>query len=89
MEESRINIVTVGRVAYGEMLERQRTLFNERVALKKEGKDSGDDVIFFVEHDPVITLGKHAHKENVLFSEDALRHHDYESYELERRGNVT
>ncbi len=89
MEESRINIVTVGRVAYGEMLERQRTLFNERVALKKEGKDSGDDVIFFVEHDPVITLGKHAHKENVLLSEEALRQRGYERYEIERGGDVT
>ncbi len=78
-----------GRVKYGPMLERQRSLFNERIERKKRGESSGDDLIIFVEHEPVITLGRHAVRENVLLSEEALNARGYDRFEIERGGDVT
>lgn len=78
-----------GRVSYAEMLQYQRNLFHRRVALKKAGEDSGPDEIIFVEHNPVITLGRHAKHCNLLFSEESLRSRGIEVYEIERGGDVT
>lgn len=79
----------VGHIGYGEMLGHQRELFLNRVEQKRLGQDSGEDVIFFVEHDPVITLGRHANRENVLLSEEALKARGYDRFEIERGGDVT
>lgn len=84
-----IKIEYAGRVKYGPMLKRQRTLFQERIELKKRGEDSGDDLLICVEHDPVITLGKHAHRDNVLLSDESLKYQGYDIYEIERGGDVT
>ena len=51
---------------YREVLELQRNIFNRRVELRRNGQDTGDDVILTVEHQPVYTLGRHADPRNVV-----------------------
>lgn len=79
----------MGRVPYGEMLQEQRDIFQDRVEFKKSGIHSGEDYLFFLEHTPVITLGKHAHKTNILLSKEDLRERGYDVFEVERGGDVT
>ena len=79
----------LGRMAYGPALELQRRLFSERVESKRKGERSADDVVLFVEHEPVITLGKHAHRENILLSPELLAARGMERHEIERGGDVT
>lgn len=84
-----IKIEYVGHIGYEPMLNRQRDLFSKRVELKKNGSDSGEDIIFIVEHDPVITLGRHAHKENILIDKKTLADRGVDLFEIERGGDVT
>lgn len=74
---------------YGEMLEIQRVLFAEMVNRKKSGFQIEEEFMFLVEHNPVVTLGKHAKEDNVLFSEEMLRERGVEVFHIERGGDVT
>jgi lipoyl(octanoyl) transferase len=47
------------------------------------------DTLLLLEHDPVFTLGRNAHKENVLFPEETLKAQGYEVFEAGRGGDVT
>lgn len=78
-----------GLVEYGEMLARQRGLFSEMVLRKKEGKSLAREYLLLVEHPPVITLGRHADKENLLLPEEELRERGVEVFRIERGGDVT
>lgn len=85
----RLNIIDEGTVDYGTMLERQRSIFRGMVERKRQGLPIEEETILMVEHNPVITLGKHAVRGNVLFSREALRARGVEVYEIERGGDVT
>lgn len=73
----------LGRMGYAEAYELQRTL----VARRKAGEIP--DQLLFVEHPPVITLGRNASEQNVLFSREALRAAGVEVHECDRGGDVT
>jgi lipoyl(octanoyl) transferase len=45
--------------------------------------------LLFVEHPPVYTLGKSGHKENVLISEEELKHKEIEFFHINRGGDIT
>jgi lipoyl(octanoyl) transferase len=47
------------------------------------------DTLLLLEHDPVLTLGRNARKENVLLPEDALRSRGFALFETGRGGDVT
>jgi lipoyl(octanoyl) transferase len=74
---------TLGRVAYADALELQRSLVVRR--------RTGDipDQLLLLEHDHVITLGTSAHAEHVLLGEDERRLLGIELFETGRGGDVT
>ena len=47
------------------------------------------DAVILCQHPPVITIGKSGSKQNLLISEQELKDHGIELYEVERGGDVT
>lgn len=68
---------------YGQALELQRQLANER----KQGLIP--DQLLLVEHPHVITLGRNGHLENLLASDEVLRRAGISFYPVDRGGDVT
>ena len=62
-------------------------LQHERVAARKAG--SIPDTLLLLEHPHVYTLGRNAHRENVLVSPEFLRSRGAEVFETDRGGDVT
>jgi lipoyl(octanoyl) transferase len=73
----------LGRLAYLEALALQTTLVERR----KRGEIP--DQLLFVEHPPVVTLGRNAHEENVLASPELLDRAGIELHRTDRGGDVT
>ncbi len=84
-----LHIIDEGKKEYSEMLAKQREVFSKMVERKKNTLPIEDEYIFFVEHLPVITLGKHAKEANVLFNEEQLARQGVELFHIERGGDVT
>jgi len=78
-----LHVLQLGRISYAEALAVQQ----RAVALRREG--SIGDLLLFVEHNPVITLGRNAHRENILVNEAALAQQGIELHETNRGGDVT
>lgn len=78
-----IQVLYLGRLDYGTALRLQQTL----VELRKQGRIF--DTLLLLEHTPVITLGRNAHRENVLASDEELRRSGIELFEVDRGGDVT
>ena len=79
----RARLLDLGLRPYREVWELQHRL-HERV---RDGRDP--DTWIVVEHRPVVTLGRQAKRENLLFSEDALTRRGIDLVEIERGGDVT
>jgi len=73
----------LGRVPYG-----QAHALQERLLAARVKKELGDTLLL-LEHDPVITLGRGAHAENVLLPRDELARRGVELHETGRGGDVT
>lgn len=73
---------------YREVLDMQHDIFNRRVALRREGKPTGDDYFITVTHQPVYTLGRHADERNVVHREWLVAR-GAEVVEIDRGGDVT
>ncbi|MCM1489881.1 MAG: lipoyl(octanoyl) transferase LipB [Muribaculum sp.] len=71
------------------MLAKQRGIFHTMVDRKNRGLPIEEEYLMLVEHNPVITLGKHADTGNVLFTEEMLRERGVEIFRIERGGDVT
>ncbi|HVO63471.1 MAG TPA: lipoyl(octanoyl) transferase LipB [Terriglobales bacterium] len=78
-----ISAVQLGLVDYDTALKLQQKL----VAARKDG--SIGDVLLFLEHSPVITLGRNAKQQNVLASDGQLATRGVELFECDRGGDVT
>ncbi len=78
-----ISVVQFGTLAYAEGLRLQQKL----VDLRKAGKIG--DVLFLLEHAPVITLGRNAKAANVLVSAEQSAVCGVEVFECDRGGDVT
>ena len=76
-------VINSGRVPYAEAWAIQKKLH----ALRAKGFIP--DTLWLLEHDPVITLGRKGHRENILVSFDFLRNQGIEVFEVERGGDVT
>lgn len=68
---------------YAAALELQAALVAERQAGRVP------DMLLLLEHDPVLTLGRNARRENVLIPEEALRARGIALFETGRGGDVT
>lgn len=79
----RARLLDLGRRAYREVWDLQHAL-HERV---RRGEEAQTWV--FVEHEPVVTLGRNASAQNVLLSEEALRARGVDLVKIERGGDVT
>lgn len=77
-----------GRIAYSEAYKLQHQLFDDILEAKRAGKQPLS-YLLLCEHNPVFTLGKHGEESNMLMSQDFLREHGYEWYQIERGGDVT
>lgn len=78
----------LGRMAYGECWQLQRTLFDGMLQSKADAEaDAG--ILLLVEHPAVYTLGKSGHSENMLISEEYLKQLGAEFYHIDRGGDIT
>jgi lipoyl(octanoyl) transferase len=78
-----LRLLHLGRVGYEEGLELQRRL----VALRKQQQIC--DVLLLLEHPPVLTLGRNAHRSNILSSDEELARRGISVHEIDRGGDVT
>jgi lipoyl(octanoyl) transferase len=78
-----INLLYLGRVPYTKAMAIQ----NQVVAARKQNQIG--DTLLLLEHPPVLTLGRNAHRSNVLLSEEQLAQRGVELYEINRGGDVT
>ncbi|WP_373697700.1 lipoyl(octanoyl) transferase LipB [Porphyromonas loveana] len=77
-----------GRIDYESALNLQRDLFTQAVDTKLEGH-TPENTLLFCEHEPVLTLGKHGHEENLLLPEQLLKNRGIRLYHIERGGDIT
>jgi lipoyl(octanoyl) transferase len=83
MERRRLDVSYLGRVAYADGLRLQE----DRVEAVRAGVSP--EALFLLEHDPVITLGRNAHGENVVASAETLERLGITVAECGRGGDVT
>ena len=78
-----LDVRALGVVPYGEALELQRSLAEERIAGRIP------DTLLLLEHPPVVTLGRGTRDSSLPLDPDALRRRGVEVFEIERGGDVT
>ena len=78
------HFVDLGRMPYPDAWDLQLRL----VEARSQGRID-TDVILFVEHPPVFTLGRRGGRENLLVSEEMLRQSGIPIVQVERGGNIT
>jgi lipoyl(octanoyl) transferase len=78
-----VHLLQLGRISYGEGLRVQAEL----IAARKAGTIG--DTLVLLEHPPVLTLGRNAHRSNILASDEVLAAKGVEIHEVNRGGDVT
>ncbi|MGH9467516.1 MAG: lipoyl(octanoyl) transferase LipB [Terriglobales bacterium] len=78
-----LRVEHLGRISYAAAEDLQKALVRMRQA------DAIPDTLLLLEHDPVITLGRNAHAENVLQGSTALAARGITVAECDRGGDVT
>ena len=78
-----IEIIDLGVLRYGEALSRQEAAHAEISA------DCRPGIIFTVEHEPVLTMGKNSEQGNLLFAREFYENQGVEIFDTERGGQVT
>ena len=78
-----LHLIQLGRVDYAEALALQQKL----VALRKQQRIG--DALLLLEHPPVLTLGRNAHRSNILASDAELTRRGIAVHEIDRGGDVT
>jgi lipoyl(octanoyl) transferase len=78
-----LNLISLGRVPYGEGLELQRRLVEARHA------GQIGNTLVLLEHPPVLTLGRNASRANILATDEFLADRGVEVHEINRGGDVT
>ena len=76
-------ILDWGRLDYKEAFERQLALVEERI------NGSGPDRLVFVEHPPVVTLGRSGSQKDLCISETVLQQKGIDIYAVDRGGQAT
>jgi lipoyl(octanoyl) transferase len=83
MSERAISLLDLGRQDYGATLALQQQV----CALRQQ--ETIGDVLLLVEHPPVLTLGRNAHREHVVAGADFLARRGISVFETNRGGDVT
>ena len=83
MSEPVISLVNLGRLDYAAALALQQQV----CALRQQ--ESIGDVLLLVEHPPVLTLGRNAHRGHVVASDQLLARRGISLFEANRGGDVT
>ena len=78
-----IQYLYLGRVGYDEGLRLQAEIAELRLAGRVE------NVLLLLEHPPVLTLGRNAHRSNILASDEMLARRGVTIHEINRGGDVT
>jgi lipoyl(octanoyl) transferase len=78
-----IQYLYLGRVGYPEALRLQAEVAEMRLQGRVE------NVLLLLEHPPVLTLGRNAHRSNILASEEQLTRRGVTIHEINRGGDVT
>jgi lipoyl(octanoyl) transferase len=78
-----IQFLYLGRVEYADALRLQEEL----VELRREGRV--ENTLLLLEHPPVLTLGRHANRANVLASDEVLAARGVTLHQISRGGDVT
>jgi lipoyl(octanoyl) transferase len=78
-----INLLNLGRVPFAQGLAIQQQV----IAARKQNLIG--DTLLLLEHPPVLTLGRNAHRSNVLASDEFLQQRGIELHEINRGGDVT
>lgn len=81
--EQRIETRWLGRIAYRDAWQLQKRLVDDRAAGRIP------DQLLLLEHDPVLTLGRHSNPAHVLASHELLQARGIEVIQVERGGEVT
>lgn len=77
-------VIDLDLIPYGDALDLQHSVVNA----KKAGVDI-PDVLFLLEHPPVLTLGRNADESNIVTPMETLDEMGFEIYHVERGGDVT
>jgi lipoyl(octanoyl) transferase len=78
-----IQYLYLGRIGYAEALALQQEL----VELRHQGRI--ENVLLLLEHPPVLTLGRNAHRSNILATDEMLARKGVAIHEINRGGDVT
>jgi len=78
-----IQLLQLGRVSYADGLAIQKQVIDAR----KQGKIG--DTLLLLEHPPVITLGRNAHRSNIIAGDEFLAARGVSLHEINRGGDVT
>ena len=83
MSEQAIALVNLGRLDYAAALHLQ-----QQICARRQQEQIGD-VLLMVEHPPVLTLGRNAHREHVVAGSEFLARRGIALFETNRGGDVT
>lgn len=76
-------------LTYSDVLKIQTNEFDRRVNAKRSGEGLKQDIIILVQHNPVLTIGKHGNISNLLYPAEILREKGLELVEIGRGGDIT
>lgn len=86
----------LGTMEYDFAWKLQQSIFDDIVAKKLKNRTLMPDDqlnyqhhLLFVEHDPVITMGKNADEKNLLLNEDFLKQKGVQLFHINRGGDIT
>jgi lipoyl(octanoyl) transferase len=93
-QNKKVKVTDLDRAAYQPAWDFQEKLLKEIVDLKiatrnKEVQQETPNYFLWVEHPPVITLGKSGAIDNLLLSEDQLKNRGIEYFKTNRGGDIT
>ena len=78
-----VQVVDLGKMEYGAVLELQRKTRDMRIT------GQCGDILYLVEHTPVLTMGRRGQNDNVVVSEEFLKENGIDIHWVERGGDVT
>lgn len=83
MGKKTLTYCDLGFIDYKEAWDLQQEIHSKRVSSNVE------DYLFLLEHPNTYTLGKTAHKENLVGSQDYLKQNQISVYDIDRGGDIT